>query len=241
MTQNKSMDLSKMDLLQVLNHERALLSSDKSLLTPEEEEKIAEELQRAIHEKSARVDMIYSYLINNEDCLERVKKEEELLKNAKKSYKNKIDRLEGLLRYIGRMLPVGKNSLTGYKYKFLLSKKATSSVRIDSNPEDWTPEQQQKFLTKTEVETTTKTVVRSIQGEVLDESTSTDSQVKITPNKDAIRNANKSNERLPEGVYVYPTIAILRRRADGVSCSLELEASQYSNHIFPKTSTTEES
>ena len=112
-----------MDLLQVLNHERALLSSDKSLLTPEEENKITEELQLAINEKSARVDMIYSYLVNNEDCLERVKKEEELLKNAKKSYKNKIDRLEGLLRYIGRMLPAGKNSLIGNKYKFLLSKK----------------------------------------------------------------------------------------------------------------------
>ena len=241
MTQNKSMDLSKMDLLQVLNHERALLSSDKTLLTPEEEKKIAEELQIAIHEKSARVDMIYSYLINNEDCLERVKKEEKLLKDAKKSYVNKIERLEGLLRYIGRMLPIGKNSLTGNKYKFLLSKKATSSVRIDSNPEDWTQEQQQKFLTKTEVETTTKTVVRSIQGEVLDESTSTNSQVKITPNKDAIRNASKSNERLPEGVYVYPTIAILRRRAHGVSCKLELETSQHSRQLFPEASSTEES
>ena len=101
MTLNNSMDLSKMDLLQVLNHERALLSSDKSLLTPEEENKITEELQLAINEKSARVDMIYSYLVNNEDCLERVKKEEDLLKNAKKSYQNKLDRLEGLLRYIG--------------------------------------------------------------------------------------------------------------------------------------------
>ena len=240
MTQNNSMDLSKMDLLQVLNHERALLSSDKSLLTPEEEKKITEELELAINEKSARVDMIYSYLVNNEDCLERVKKEEELLKNAKKSYKNKIDRLEGLLRYIGRMLPVGKNSLTGYKYKFLLSKKATSSVRIDSNPEDWTKEQQEKFLTKTEVETTTKTVVRSIQGDVLDESTSTNSQVKITPNKDALRNANNSNERLPEGVYVYPTIAILRRRAHGNS-NLELETSEHSRQLFPEAASTEES
>ena len=240
MTLNNSMDLSKMDLLQVLNHERALISSDKSFLTSEDEEKIAKELEVAINEKSTRVDMIYSYLINNEDCLERVKKEEELLKNAKKSYKNKIDRLEGLVRYIGRMLSAGKNSLIGNNYKFLLSKKSTSSVRIDSNPEDWTQEQQEKFLTKTEVETTTKTVVRSIQGDVLDESTSTNFQVKITPNKDALRNANKSNERLPEGVYVYPTIAILRRRAHGDS-KLELETSQHSRQLFPEASTTEES
>ena len=240
MTQNNSMDLSKMDLLQVLNHERALLSSDKSLLTPEEEKKITEELELAINEKSARVDMIYSYLVNNEDCLERLNKEEKLLKATKKSYVKNKEGLEGLLRYIGRMLPVGKNSLTGYKYKFLLSKKATSSVRIDSNPEDWTKEQQEKFLTKTEVETTTKTVVRSIQGDVLDESTSTNSQVKITPNKDALRNANNSNERLPEGVYVYPTIAILRRRAHGNS-NLELETSEHSRQLFPEAASTEES
>ena len=37
-----------MDLLQVLNHERALLSSDKSLLTPEEEKKITEELEERL-------------------------------------------------------------------------------------------------------------------------------------------------------------------------------------------------
>ena len=42
-----------MDLLQVLNHERALISSDKSFLTSEEEEKIAKELELATLENVA--------------------------------------------------------------------------------------------------------------------------------------------------------------------------------------------
>ena len=235
MTNSNLKDPKKMDLLEILDHERALTDHGREGLTSETESMIQSELEAAINERSSKVDMIYAMLVAYEDRLKRVKEEKELLKDAEKSYKNKIDRIERMLRFIGRMLPAGKKGITGNKYKFLLSKRSTSAVVINSCIENWTEDERNKFCIQKEIEIITKTVVRSLTGKVLEESTTPKTKTEIIPNEDAIRNASKNNERLPEGVTVYQTIAVLRRRTHG---ELDQEASRDSRKLLPEADCT---
>ncbi len=79
-----------MDLLEILDHERALTDHGREGLTSETESMIQSELEAAINERSSKVDMIYAMLVAYEDRLKRVKEEKELLKDAEKKCKSII-------------------------------------------------------------------------------------------------------------------------------------------------------
>ena len=68
MTNSNLKDPKKMDLLELLDHERALIDHGKEGLISGTEDMIQAELEAAINERSSKVDMIYAMLVAYEDC-----------------------------------------------------------------------------------------------------------------------------------------------------------------------------
>jgi len=226
-------DPKSMTVLELIEHERAL-SKTLPLLAPEAQETVKADLENTISTKSHLIDRVYAYLATHEDMLERDTKEIKLLTDSKKHHISEIDKTKRVLRYIGRMLPAGQNSISGNKYKFLLSKKSTSAVVVNSNIEDWTDKERNKFCIQKDIEIITKTVVRSLTGEIISQEETPKTKTEIIPNETAIRNANKNQEPLPEGVYVYQTIAVTPKRIS--IDSMEMETSDFTGKFLSETS-----
>ena len=87
MTNSNLKDPKKMDLLEILDHERALTDHGREGLTSETESMIQSELEAAINERSSKVDMIYAMLVAYEDRLKRVKEEKEFIRGKLKMHK----------------------------------------------------------------------------------------------------------------------------------------------------------
>ena len=236
----KPKTLQEMSVLQLYEHQRILENAQS--LTPESEAMVLAELENLMTTRSERIDQVYYKLKYHKDTLLHIKEEEKMIKESKLHHKTAQEAIERGLRHIGRMLPPEQNKLTGKNYQFLLSKRSTSSIRIDSNIEDWTEEQRNKFCIQKDTEIITKTVLRSLSGDVLEERTEPQIKTEIIPNEDAIRNANKAQERLPEGVYVYQTIAIKPKRIHGdPKLSLEMDSSKYSRNFLSENTGTSKS
>ena len=116
------------------------------------------------------------------------------------------------MQYLRSTVLVDGNKLEGKHYQFSFSRLKDLKVEISSNIEDWSQQEQEKYCMLQTVTTTKHTVVTSMSGEVLDESTKPVTKTETIPNVDAIRNAYTQGKQLPSGVKVYQNYAIRRKR-----------------------------
>jgi hypothetical protein len=233
MTQLTHTNLSKLNVLKLYEHYDALEKS-LPLLAPESEELAKAELEACANLRSEKIDRIYYAISSHEDALERVKKESELLTEAKRHHDSQLRSLKGLLGWLRRSLPGDRNKITGRNYQFTLVPKKNLTVEVTSDVNAWDPEDQQKFGMIQEVTTTTQTVVRSIDGTILEEKVVPKTKTELLPNLDNIINAYQANEQLPTGVKVTQEYAVRSRRIL-TEHKVELDSSEYFGDLLPET------
>jgi hypothetical protein len=233
MTQITQTKIKDLNVLQLYEHYGALERS-LPLLTPESQELAKAELETCSRLRSEKIDRIYYAMAAHEDALERIKKEGELIAQAKRHHESQLNSLKGLLNWLRRALPLDSNKITGRNYQFVLVKKKSLTVEIKSDPEDWDTDQRQSYCVEEEVTTTKRVVLRSLSGDLLEERVEPTTKTKIVPNLDAIRSAHQAGERLPAGVKVLQEYSIRSKRIYGSDSSMELEASQYSGQLLPE-------
>jgi hypothetical protein len=233
MTQITQTKIKDLNVLQLYEHYGALERS-LPLLTPESQELAKAELETCSRLRSEKIDRIYYAMAAHEDALERIKKEGELIAQAKRHHESQLNSLKGLLNWLRRALPLDSNKITGRNYQFVLVKKKSLTVEIKSDPEDWDTDQRQSYCVEEEVTTTKRVVLRSLSGDLLEERVEPTTKTKIVPNLDAIRSAHQAGERLPAGVKVLQEYSIRSKRIYGSDSSMELEASQYPGQLLPE-------
>ena len=232
MTQVTQAKLKDLNVLQLYEHYGALERS-LPLLTPESQELAKSELETCAQLRSEKIDRIYYAMASHEDAIERIKKESDLIAQAKRHHESQLRSLKGLLNWLRRSLPGDTNKITGRNYQFTLVKKKELTVEISSDPEFWSSEERSNYCVEEEVFTTKRIVLRSMSGEVLSERTEPKSTIKVVPNLDAIRNAYQTGQQLPSGVKVVQEYSIRSKRIYNKS-SLELEASEYPGQFLPE-------
>ena len=233
MTQLTHTNLSKLNVLKLYEHYDALEKS-LPLLAPESEELAKAELEACANLRSEKIDRIYYAISSHEDALERVKKEGELLTEAKRHHDSQLRSLKGLLGWLRRSLPADHNKITGRNYQFTLVPKKNLTVEVTSDINAWDPEEQQKFGMIQEVTTTTQTVVRSIDGTILEEKVVPKTKTELLPNIDVIINAYQANEQLPTGVKVTQEYAVRSKRIL-TERKMDLDSSEYFGDLLPET------
>ena len=233
MTQLTHTNLSKLNVLKLYEHYDALEKS-LPLLAPESEELAKAELEACANLRSEKIDRIYYAISSHEDALERVKKEGELLTEAKRHHDSQLRSLKGLLGWLRRSLPADHNKITGRNYQFTLVPKKNLTVEVTSDVNAWDPEEQQKFGMIQEVTTTTQTVVRSIDGTILEEKIVPKTKTELLPNIDVIINAYQANEQLPTGVKVTQEYAVRSKRIL-TERKMDLDSSEYFGDLLPET------
>jgi len=232
MTQLTHTNLSKLNVLKLYEHYDALEKS-LPLLAPESEELAKAELEACANLRSEKIDRIYYAISSHEDALERVKKEGELLTEAKRHHDSQLRSLKGLLGWLRRSLPADHNKITGRNYQFTLVPKKNLTVEVTSDINAWDPEEQQKFGMIQEVTTTTQTVVRSIDGTILEEKVVPKTKTELLPNLDNIINAYQANEQLPSGIKVSQEYAVRSKRIL-TERKMELDSSEYFGDVLPE-------
>ena len=237
MTQLTHTNLAKLNVLKLYEHYDALEKS-LPLLAPESEELAKAELEACANLRSEKIDRIYYSISSHEDALERVKKEAELLTEAKRHHESQLRSLKGLLGWLRRSLPGDRNKITGRNYQFTLVPKKNLTVEVTSEVNAWDPEDQQKFGMIQEVTTTTQTVVRSIDGTILEEKVVPKTKTELLPNIDVIINAYQTNEQLPSGVKVTQEYAVRSKRIL-TERKMDLDSSEYFGNVLPEAGTAD--
>lgn len=231
MTQITQTKLKDLNVLQLYEHYGALERS-LPLLTPESQDMARAELEACAKLRSEKVDRIHYALVAHEEALERVKKEGELLAQAKRHHESQLRGLKGLLSWLRRALPKDENKITGRNYQFVLVKKKDLTVEISSDPEYWPTDERMQFCIEQEVTTTKQTVVRSMDGTVLDTKIEPKTKTEIIPNLDAIRNAYKAGQAIPHGVKVTQEYSIRTKRIfSGSELDSGMDALEASEHL----------
>ncbi len=224
--------LEKLSVIELYKHYAALENS-MPLLAPESLEFVKAELETCANLRSERIDKIYYAIASHEDALERIKKESDLIAQAKRHHESQLRSLKGLLNWLRRSLPFDTNKITGRNYQFTLVKKKDLTVEVTSDPEFWSTEERTNYCIEEEVTTTKRTVVRSLSGEVLVDRTEPKTTIKIVPNLDAIRNAYQQGQHLPSGVKVLQEYSVRSKRIYDVR-EMELEASIDPGQLLPE-------
>ena len=236
MTQITQAKLKDLTVIKLYEHYNALEKS-LPLLAPESEELAKAELEACANLRSEKIDRIYYAISSHEDALERVKKESELLTEAKRHHDSQLRSLKGLLGWLRRSLPGDRNKITGRNYQFTLVPKKNLTVEVTSDVNAWDPEDQQKFGMIQEVTTTTQTVVRSIDGTILEEKVVPKTKTELLPNIDVIINAYQANEQLPTGVKVTQEYAVRSKRILSER-KMDLDSSEYFGDVLPEAGAT---
>ena len=221
-TQTKLEDLN---IIKLYEHYGALERS-LPLLTPESQELAKAELECCANLRSEKIDRIYYALAAHEDALERIKKEGDLIAQAKRHHESQLNQLKNLLSWLRRSLPLDSNRIQGKNYEFVLSKKKELTVEITSDPEFWHTDERAKYCIQQETTLSKRIVVRSMSGEVLSERTEPKTKTETLPNLDAIRNAYQNGEHLPSGVTVEQQYAIRKNRLFSTK-RMEAQAPEY--------------
>jgi hypothetical protein len=237
MTQVTQTKLKELNVLQLYEHYGALERS-LPLLTPESQDMARAELEACAKLRSEKVDRIHYALASHEEALERIKKESELLGQAKRHHESQLRGLKSLLSWLRRSLPKDENKITGRNYQFVLVKKKDLTVEISSDHEYWTAEERQQFCIEQEVTTTKQTVVRSMDGSILEEKIEPKTKTEILPNSDALRNAYKTGQPLPHGVKVVQEYSVRTKRIVTGS-DLDLDASQHFGELLSEAGTSD--
>jgi hypothetical protein len=232
MTQITQVKLKDLNILKLYEHYNAIEKS-LPLLTPESQELAQAELEACASLRSEKVDRIYYAMASHEDALERIKKESDLIAQAKRHHESQLRSLKGLLGWLRRSLPQESNKIQGRNYQFTLTKKRDLTVEITSDPEFWNSEERQLYCIEQETTTTKQIVVRSMSGEVLAEKTEPKIKHEVLPNLDAIRNAYQAGQHLPSGVKVTQEYAVRTSRIYSEP-RVELDASEYPGDLLSK-------
>ena len=232
MTQITQVKLKDLNILKLYEHYGALERSIP-LLTPESQELAQAELEACASLRSEKVDRIYYAMAAHEDALERIKKEGDLITQAKRHHESQLRSLKGLLSWLRRSLPLDSNKISGRNYQFTLTRKKDLTVEITSDPEFWHTEERTDYCIEEEVTTTKRVVLRSMSGEVLDERTEPKTITKILPNLDAIRSAHQEGRQLPAGVKVIQEYSVRSKRIFEEP-RMELVSSEYPGHLLPE-------
>ena len=239
MTQITQAKLEQLSVLKLYEHYGALERS-LPLLTPESQELAKAELEACAHLRSEKVDRIYYAMAAHEDALERVKKEGDLLAQAKRHHESQLRSLKNLLNYLRRVLPLDSNKITGRNYQFTLVRKKELTVEVTSDPEFWHTAERELYCIEETVTTTKQVVVRSMSGEVLSTRTEPKTVTKILPNLDAIRSAYQEGRQLPSGVKVVQEYAVRSKRIF-TEPRVDLVSSEYPNELLREDSCASES
>lgn len=237
MTQLTQAKLKDLNILKLYEHYGALERS-LPLLTPESQELAQAELEACASLRSEKVDRIYYAMAAHEDALERIKKEGDLITQAKRHHESQLRSLKGLLNWLRRALPSDSNKISGRNYQFTLIRKKELTVEITSDPEFWDTEERNKFCIEQETTTTKRIVVRSMSGEVLEERTEPRTKQEVLPNLDAIRNAYQTGQHLPHGVKVVQEYSVRSKRIFSDK-SVDLEASEHFGELLPEAGATD--
>lgn len=232
MSQITQVKLKDLNILKLYEHYGALERS-LPLLTPESQELAQAELEACASLRSEKVDRIYYAMAAHEDALERIKKEVELIGQAKRHHESQLRSLKNLLGWLRRSLPQDSNKIQGRNYQFTLTKKRDLTVEITSDPEFWNSEERQLYCIEQETTTTKQVVVRSMSGEILDQRTEPKTKHEVLPNLDAIRNAYQTGQHLPSGVKVTQEYAVRTSRIYSEP-RVELDASEYPGDLLPE-------
>jgi hypothetical protein len=237
MTQITQTKLKDLNILKLYEHYGALERS-LPLLTPESQELAQAELEACASLRSEKVDRIYYAMASHEDALERIKKEGDLIAQAKRHHESQLRSLKGLLSWLRRALPFDSNKISGRNYQFTLVRKKELTVEITSDPEFWDTEERNKYCIEQETTTIKRIVVRSMSGEVLDERTEPRTKQEVLPNLDAIRNAYQAGQHLPQGVKVVQEYSVRSQRIFS-NKSVDLEASEHLGELLPEAGTSD--
>jgi hypothetical protein len=226
-TQTKLEDLN---ILKLYEHYGALERS-LPLLTPESQQLAQAELEACASLRSEKVDRIYYAMAAHEDAIERIKKEADLIAQAKRHHESQLIQLKNLVSWLRRALPLDSNRIQGKNYEFVLSRKKELTVEITSDPEFWHTDERTKYCIEQETTTTKRIVVRSMSGEVLSERTEPKTKLETLPNIDAIRNAYQNGDHLPQGVKVEQQYAVRKNRLFSTK-RMESQASEYFGELL---------
>jgi len=223
--QATTVKLEKLSVIELYQHYAALQKS-LPFFTPESEELVKAELETCANLRSNKIDNIYYALAAHEDALERIKKEGDLIAQAKRHHESQLNQLKNLLGWLRRSLPLDSNRIQGKNYEFVLSRKKELTVEITSDPEFWHTDERSKYCIQQETTTSKRIVVRSMSGEVLSDRTEPKTKTETLPNLDAIRNAYENGEHLPTGVKVEQQYAIRKNRLFSTK-RMEAQAPEY--------------
>jgi len=236
-TQITQAKLKDLNIIKLYEHYAALEKS-LPLLTPESQDLAKAELEACANLRSEKVDRIHYAMAAHEDALERIKKEGELITQAKRHHESQLKSLKGLLNYLRRVLPLDSNKITGRNYQFTLVKKKDLTVEITSDPEFWHTEERRRYCIEETVTTTKRVVLRSISGEVLSDRTEPKTTTKVLPNLDAIRSAYQEGQQLPSGVKVIQEYSVRTKRIYGEP-RMEMASSEYPGFVLPEDSSAD--
>jgi hypothetical protein len=235
MSQITQVKLKDLNILKLYEHYGALERS-LPLLTPESQELAQAELEACASLRSEKVDRIYYAMAAHEDALERIKKETDLIAQAKRHHESQLQGLKNLLSWLRRALPLDSNKIQGRNYEFVLSKKKELTVEITSDPASWHTDERLTYCIEQETTTTKTIVVRSMTGEVLSEQTEPKTKIETLPNLDAIRNAYQNGQPLPQGVKVEQQYAVRKNRLY-IARGLESQAPEHLTEFLHEPST----
>ncbi len=231
-TQITQAKLKELNIIKLYEHYSALEKS-LPLLTPESQDLAKAELEACANLRSEKIDRLHYAMAAHEDALERIKKESDLITQAKRHHEFQLKSLKGLLNYLRRVLPLDSNKITGRNYQFTLVKKKDLSVEITSDPEFWHTEERRRYCIEETVTTTKRVVLRSMSGEVLSNRTEPKTTTKVLPNLDAIRSAYQEGQQLPPGVKVVQEYAVRTKRIFGEP-KVDLVSSEYPGFVLPE-------
>ena len=192
------------------------------------------ELEACASLRSEKVDRIYYAMAAHEDALERIKKEADLIAQAKRHHESQLSQLKNLVSWLRRALPLDSNRIQGKNYEFVLSRKKELTVEITSDPEFWHTDERTKYCIEQETTTTKRIVVRSMSGEVLSERTEPKTKLETLPNLDAIRDAYQNGDHLPQGVKVEQQYAIRKNRLFSTK-RMESQAPEYFGELLQES------
>lgn len=231
MTQVTSVNLDELTIIDLYKHHAAMEHS-LPLLTDESRPMLQAELEACLNRRSEKVDRLYYVMSSYERDLEQVKKEKKILMAAQKHAESQIKQCKQLLVYLRTFLPKDTNHITGKNYQFTIVRNPKLTIEIKSDPLLWSAEDQFKFCVIQEVTTSKRTVLRSMEGTIIDDDESSKTVTTTIPNLDAIEFAYQSGQPLPEGVRVRHQYSVRTKRI--FNEKLDLQTSESAGYFLPK-------
>jgi len=171
-----------------------------------------QELMQSAGLRREKVDRIFFIREKFIYGLKILEEEKERLLLAMQRAKNELKSIDDIL-YLGRNR-IRKTKLEGNKYVFNFRKKPKTTVSVEEGAwELWSEKERNEFLIQEEVTILQRKLLRSMSGEIIDRTVTKKTKTQVYPNLDAIRNADKTGNPLPDGIKVVQEYSIKTTRA----------------------------